>query len=164
MTEPHLEVRRADLDDEAWIRALMVERWHGETIAVHGRVYDPSTLPAFVAVEGLIEPVDVLTYVLENGSCEIVTLDALREGIGVGSLLVGAVLALARDVGCERLWLVTTNDNERALGWCRRRGFRQVAVHSGAVARSRELKPGIPLRSDAGVPIVDEIELEIQLV
>jgi N-acetylglutamate synthase-like GNAT family acetyltransferase len=164
VTEPYLEVRRADLDDEAWIRALMKERRHGETVAAHGRLYEPATLPAFVAVEGLIEPVGVLTYMLEGGACEIVTLDSIREGIGVGSLLIGAVLALARDVGCERLWLVTTNDDERALGWCRRHGFRQVAVHPGAVARSRELKPSIPLHSDAGVPIVDEIELEIQLV
>ena len=131
MIEPHLEVRRADLDDEGWIRALMLERRRAQSILVGERAYEPATLPAFVVVEGLIEPVGVLTYVLEGGACQIVTLDSLREGIGVGSLLVGAVLGLARDVGCERLWLVVAGDDERALSWCARRGFRRVAAREG---------------------------------
>jgi N-acetylglutamate synthase-like GNAT family acetyltransferase len=126
MTEPYLEVRRADIDDEGWIRELMVARGRGEIVTTGGRSFEPATLPAFVAVEGLIEPVGVLTYVLEEGDCRIVTLDALREGIGVGSLLLGAVMALARDVGCRRSWVVTPADDGRARAWIERRGFREV--------------------------------------
>ena len=55
----------------------------------------------------------------------------------------------------------TTNDNEHAQGFYARRGFALVAVHAGAVDRSRaELKPEIPATDDRGVPIRDELEYE----
>ena len=61
------------------------------------------------------------------------------------------------------MWLVTTNDNLRALAFYQRRGFRIIAVHTDAVARSREAKPEIPAVGDNGIPILDEIELEKEL-
>ena len=108
-------------------------------------------------------PSGLLTYTIDGDSCEIVTIDAMVERRGVGSLLIAAVEDAARDAGCTRLWLITTNDNERALGFYRANGFELVAVHEGAVARSRELKPSIPLVNEAGVPIQDEIEMERRL-
>ena len=105
----------------------------------------------------------LLTYTIDGDSCEIVTIDAMVERRGVGSLLIAAVEDAARDAGCTRLWLITTNDNEGALGFYRANGFELVAVHEGAVARSRELKPSIPLVNEAGVPIQDEIEMERRL-
>ena len=50
-----------------------------------------------------------------------------------------------------------------ALGFYQKRGFRLVAVHPGAVNESRKLKPEIPLIGNDGIPIRDEIELEIVL-
>jgi GNAT superfamily N-acetyltransferase len=46
---------------------------------------------------------------------EVVTVDALELGRGVGSLLLDAAGTLARRAGWRRLWLVTTNDNTAAL-------------------------------------------------
>ena len=40
--------------------------------------------------EGLPERVGVATYVVEDGRAELVTLDALREGAGVGRRLIEA--------------------------------------------------------------------------
>ena len=65
----------------------------------------------------------------------------------------------ARDAGCARLWLITTNDNEDALAFYRARGFTVTAIHRGAVDAARVLKPSIPLTDPRGVPIRDEIEL-----
>ncbi len=62
------------------------------------------------------------------------------------------------------MWLVTTNDNLRALYFYQRRGFRIVAVHRDAVMHSREIKPEIPSVADNGIPILDELELEKPLV
>ena len=76
---------------------------------------------------------------------------------------MGSVAEVAREAGCTRLWLVTTNDNDRALGFYRAQGFDVVAVHDGAVDASRRLKPSIPLVNGAGVPIEDEIEMERRL-
>jgi hypothetical protein len=61
------------------------------------------------------------------------------------------------------LWCITTNDNFPALRFYQKRGFRIVAVHPGAVERSRVMKPSIPLWGIDSIPIRDEIELEIPL-
>jgi hypothetical protein len=66
-------------------------------------------------------------------------------------------------VGCTRLWLITTNDNLHALRFYQKRGFMLVAVHRNAVEQSRKLKPEIPLYGKDGIPIRDEIELEMLL-
>jgi hypothetical protein len=38
-----------------------------------------------------------------------------------------------------------------------------AAIHRGAVDESRKLKPGIPLIGAHGIPLRDEIELEMVL-
>ena len=45
---------------------------------------------------------------------EIVTVEALVDGRGIGTALMDAVLAEATARQAPRLWLVTTNDNVRA--------------------------------------------------
>ena len=70
----------------------------------------------------------------------------------------------ATKAGCRRLWLVTTNDNTHALRFYQRRGFRIAAVHTGAIDEYRgTLKPEIGLTGNDGIPIRDEIELELAL-
>ena len=51
-------------------------------------------------------------------ACEVVTLNSLQPGRGVGTALLDAVAQAATAAGCERLWLVTTNDNLAALCFC----------------------------------------------
>ena len=105
----------------------------------------------------------LVTFHIAGDACEIVTLDSLHPGQGIGTALIEAVKAAAGAAGCRRLWLITTNDNLHALGFYQKRGFRLVAVHPGAVDDSRKLKPEIPLIGNDGIPIRDEIELEIVL-
>jgi len=67
-------------------------------------------------------------------------------------------------LSCTRLWLVTTNDNLHALRFYQRRGMCLVRVWPDATTRAREkLKPQIPLTGEHGIPIRDELELELQL-
>ena len=150
-----IEVRPLREEDRAWIRRMQVERWGSEISVAHGVAYEPARLPGFVA-EDDGRPVGVLTYHLDDDACEIVTIDALEPRRGVGTALMEAAVRL----GHERLWLITTNDNVGAQRFYERLGFRLVAVHEGAVARSRELKPEIPLVSVDGTPIADELEYE----
>jgi len=56
-----------------------------------------------------------------------------------------------------------TNGNLGALRFYQRRGFRIAAVRPNGVAASRRLKPGIPEVGEYGIPIRDEIELELML-
>jgi GNAT superfamily N-acetyltransferase len=101
-------------------------------------------------------------YSIDGGACEIVTIDSLIER-GIGTALVEAVTDAARAAGCGRLWLVTTNDNLPALRFYQKRRFALVAVHREAVAEARKLKPEIPLVGLDGIPIRDELELELEL-
>jgi ribosomal protein S18 acetylase RimI-like enzyme len=156
------EVRPAREEDRDWIRDLIEERWAGEFVVGHGVVSQPAELDGFVAMEGA-NVVGLATYRIEGDACEIVTIDALVEGRGVGSTLIEAVHERAHRAGCARLWLVTTNDNERAQAFYDKLGFRVVAVREGAVDEARKLKPSIPLIGPGGVPITDELEFERRL-
>ena len=147
--------------DREWVRETLRELW-GETVVSRGVVHNPTTLPGFVAEEGG-ERVGLLTYRVDGADCEVVTIDAFPEGVGAGTALLDAAARAARDVGCGRVWLITTNDNLRALRFYQRRGFRLVAVHPDALERSRELKPSIPEIGFDGIPLRDELELELRL-
>lgn len=107
--------------------------------------------------------VGLTTYEVAESECELVTIDAFRAREGIGSALFSAVREAAATHGCIRLWLITTNDNLEALGFYQRMGMRLVAVHQGAVDAGRRLKPAIPLIGEHGIPIHDELELELEL-
>jgi ribosomal protein S18 acetylase RimI-like enzyme len=152
--------------DRPWAAGLLSERWGSPLTVTRGRVWDASALPGFIAeMEAEVDgaPVGLVTYRIEGEECEIVSLDSLREGVGVGTALLEAVQEAARRAGCQRVWLITTNDNTPALRFFQKRGFRLAALYVGALAVSRQLKPEIPLRGVDSVPLRDEIELELPL-
>ena len=90
-------------------------------------------------------------------------MNSLKENIGIGSALLDAVKDAAKKQGCKLLWLITSNDNTHALKFYQKYGLKLVAVHRDAIAKSRRLKPEIPLTGKDGIEIRDEIELEMIL-
>ena len=155
-------IRPVEEGDRPWIDGLLRKRWSGETVVTRGKVHRPEALPGFVAFAGE-EKAGLLTYRIEGKEGEIVTLDSLEPGRGIGTALLDAFLASAREEGLERVWIVTTNDNTKALRFYQMRGFVLVSVHRDALERSRKLKPEIPLTGLDGIPLRDEIELELRL-
>ena len=148
--------------DRDWVERLIVERW-GEPIVVgRGGVWHPAELPGFAAFDG-DECVGLVTYEVDGEACEVVTIDALREGVGIGTALLEAVVDVARASGCSRVQLMTTNNNLRALAFYQKRGFRLVALRPGAIDEERKLKPSMPAHDPAGLPIRDELHLELTL-
>jgi Acetyltransferase (GNAT) family len=87
----------------------------------------------------------------------------IRLSSGVGTALIEAAREVALQSGCKRLWLITTNDNLNALRFYQKRRFMLVAIHRNALEVSRRLKPGISLIGYDGIPLRDEIELEMLL-
>ena len=155
-------IRPLDSGDRRWVSQFIAERWGADLVVVHGITYRPSILPGFVAVqEG--DKAGLVTYQMGAGDCEIVSLDSLRASRGIGTALIEAVKQEALEAGCHRLWLVTTNDNLHALRFYQKRGFVLVAVHRNAVDAARKIKPEIPLIGNDGIPLRDEIELEMVL-
>jgi ribosomal protein S18 acetylase RimI-like enzyme len=157
-----VQVRPTDGGDATWARALLTRSWGDVTVISRGVVHDATTLPGLVA-EDDGERVGLLTYHLDGAALEVVTVDAVRPGAGVGTTLLAAVRDVAKNIGARRVWLVTTNDNLAALRFYQRRGLRLMAVHAGAVDLARELKPSIPALGAYGIPLRDELELELPL-
>ena len=154
-------VRPLDDDDREWAKRLLEESWGSANIVTRGRLVDASRLPGFVAAAGSGDRLGLLTYEERNGQCEIVTLNSLQRGIGIGRRLIRRAVECAKEAGASRVWLITTNDNTDALKFYQRVGFRIAAVHRDAVTLARRLKLEIPLAGEDGVPIRDEIELEL---
>lgn len=148
--------------DSGWLCEFMRQRWGSAFVVSRGQMHEPGRLPGFIAEQDS-RVVGVATYHVSGAACELMTLDSLVEGQGIGVALINAVKTAARASGCVRLWLITTNDNIDALRFYQKRGFRLVAVYPDAIARSRKLKPEIPLIGAYDLPIRDEIELEMRL-
>ena len=164
MTFPMSEIRVKPLtaSDRPWLSRFTVEKWGSRIVVSKGTVYEPEKLEGFKVVQGG-KAMGALTYHVDGRECEIVTLNSLEEGVGVGSALLTAARDKAKSLGCRRLWLITTNDNLNALRFYQKRGLQIVAVYPHAIERSRKLKPGIPLVGNDGIPLRDELELEVSL-
>ena len=94
---------------------------------------------------------------------EVVTINALTPGAGVGRALMDAARAKALEVGARRVWLITTNDNTRAVRFYQRWGMDLAALHHDGVTTSRAVKPSIPLTGYDEIPIRHELELDLRL-
>ena len=135
------QIRPLDKSNRDWIVCLLEEYWGSTKIVTRGRIHHANELPGFLAVQAG-KPVGLVTYRVEGGECEVVTMNSLIEGIGIGSALLEAVRQVAASSRCKRLWLITTNDNTAALRFYQKRGLSLVAVHRNALEQSRRLKPG----------------------
>jgi len=160
--KPVFAIRPIQEDDRDWLSQFMVEHWGSEIMIAHNTTFRPAELPGFVAVRGE-KKVGLVTYNIEGAGCEIVTINSLRPNIGIGAALIDTVKRTARTAHCKRLWLITTNDNVRALKFYQKQGFELAAIHRGTVDESRKIKPEIPLIGNDGIPLRDEIELEMTL-
>lgn len=157
-------VRSLTDDDRPWLTGFMTERWGVPLAAGGGRLHRLDDLPGFAAVSADGAVAGVVTYLIEADTCEVVSIDSVVQGEGVGTALLEAACQAAAAAGCRRVRLITTNDNVDALRFYQRRGFRLAKLHPGAVDDSRaRLKPGIPKLGDHGIPLRDELELELEL-
>jgi RimJ/RimL family protein N-acetyltransferase len=129
-------------------------------MAAHGRLFEISELPGFIA-ERSGEWLGHVAYEIQGRMLEIVWIGSPRSGTGAGSALIAECVRVGLHLNLGRIWLVTTNDNVDALRFYQRRGFRLIALHPGAVAGARALKPEIPLVGSSGIPLRDELELEM---
>jgi ribosomal protein S18 acetylase RimI-like enzyme len=158
-----IEVRPLIESDRPWAVQVEAESWSTPVVARLGELVDPTKLPGFVARLDS-ERAGLASYAVRGEECELVTIRSLHEGRGVGRELLDAVRDAAIEAGCTRLWLITTNDNLRALELFQRWGMEIVAFHRHAVTEARRrLKASIPERGAQGIPIAHELELELRL-
>jgi ribosomal protein S18 acetylase RimI-like enzyme len=138
-------------------------RWHLLRVARRDELVHPLEHSQLLA-EQYGQMAGVLSYIIHGRACEILTLHVDDRHAGIGTALVEELKRLAREAGCARLWVITTNDNLEALRFYQRRGFRLTEIRAGAVDDSRaRLKPEIPVTGEHGIPLRDELVLEQDL-
>jgi GNAT superfamily N-acetyltransferase len=159
---PAFVVRPVTPADRATVDAFLAASW-SDFVARRGELVDARREEALLAeADGRLA--GVATLVQREDELEVLTLHAVERWQGTGTALLSAAIEVARSRGCRRVWLITTNDNVDALRFYQRRGLRLAKVDTGAVDWSRlTLKPGIRDIGLHGIPIRDELELELIL-
>lgn len=146
-----------------YVNKILQDEWCCPPSVSKGKIIDTTKLPGFIFIEG--ETIQgIITYNIDDVHCEIVTLNSFKENNGIGTILINAVLEVAKEQKCKRLWLITTNDDINAIRFYQKKGFDLVAIHINAMEASRRLKPSIPLIGMDNIPIKHELEFEIKLV
>ncbi|MDQ8734230.1 GNAT family N-acetyltransferase [Paenibacillus sp. LHD-38] len=143
------------------LRAEAIE-FRGSIIVSRGQVHSINKLPGYVVLIG-DEIKGMITFHISEGDCEIVSLDSKVEGQGIGTKLIDLVISAAREQNCNRVWMITSNNNIRAIRFYQKRGFDMKAVHQNAITEARKIKPSIPMAGFDGIPIRHEIEFELLL-
>lgn len=156
------QVREKTTEDLQWLIPYMRENWGSGQIVTKNELHDVTELLGFIAEQNR-RPVGVALYELANNECELLLLASFIHKVGIGSTLIEHVKRAAADKGCKRIWLVTTNDNLAAIRFYQLRGFSLAALYKNALEEARKLKPEIPLVGIDGIPLRDEVELEVLL-
>jgi [ribosomal protein S18]-alanine N-acetyltransferase len=74
-----------------------------------------------------------MMFVPGGTQADVLTIAVARTywGKGIGSALLGELLQAARERGCVEVFLEVREDNPRARGLYRRRGFEEIGVRRG---------------------------------
>jgi len=134
--------------------------WGSPEMVISSGIYDCTALDGFAYLNEEAVIAGLITYVVKDEECEIISLDSLEEKKGIGTALMKEVEKVAAGNRCKRIKLITTNDNLLALKFYQKRGFMISTIHRFAVEKARKVKPSIPMFGNDGIPIRDEIELE----
>ena len=145
------------------VERLVVDSWGGVHVAVHHELYDLRELPCLLAISDERELLGYCYYRLCKNECEIMAIESVTQNIGAGTALIKAVVKIAADTNCTRIYLQTTNDNVHAFRFYQRRGFTMCAVRWNELDYLRKIKPTIPLLGDDDIPLLHEIEFEMIL-
>ena len=153
----------SDVIEKKLISNFFVEHWGSPEMVVSSGKYHCDQLDGYASLnkENVIN--GLITYIIKGEKCEIISLDSIEEGKGIGTSLVNRVESTAKTKKCKYIEIITTNDNLNALAFYQKRGYRIVGIEINAVEKARKIKPEIPLISDEGIPIKDEIILVKEL-
>lgn len=161
ISPPHTITPIREKDKEK-VASFISERWGSPKSVSRGEVHDTTELPGFIC-EAKGKVIGLITYHFSGDDCEIVTLDSLERKLGLGTRLINRVIEVAKEKKCKRVWLITTNDNTKAMRFYQKREFDMVGFYRNAILESRKIKPEIPEFGEDGIPIKHEIEFEYKL-
>ena len=157
-----MELVKINQENRDRIDDFIIHQWFTMQMVVHGESIDLGKAEGWYACEDN-EIIGLITYRITRNEMEILSLDSLIENKGTGTALLNQTISEARNVGLERVRLITTNDNLHALRYYQKRGFDMIRFYHNALDDARKIKPEIPLTGMDGIPLKHEIELELLL-
>ena len=96
-----VQIRPTTADDQRWVQEFIKLHWGGvDYMTSHGVTFYPARLPGFIAQIDDLQ-VGLITFIIEEEACEIVTLDNVSLHRGVGSALLAEVCRVAREAACS---------------------------------------------------------------
>lgn len=136
------------------------QHWGTTEMVISSGIYDCSKLNGYAVLDNNTTVIGLITYIITNEECKIISLDSTEENKGIGTSLIQVVERIALENECKYINLITTNDNLLALKFYQKRGYVLAKIFRNAVEEARKLKPEIPFEGNDGIPIRDEIKLE----
>ena len=162
MNKTDFEISEISSEDSSLIASFITDSWGSPMSVSRGRIFNTANLPGYICKkENKI--IGLLTYNIDEGDCEIVTLNSKISNLGLATQMINKVIEKAKNCGCRRVWLITTNDNTHALRFYQKRGFEWIGFYKNSMDESRKLKPEIHEFGDDKIPIKHEIEFELRL-
>lgn len=152
-------IRKLNSNDLPRLKEFWKQYWGGEIMVIKGEVIQYNQVEGFVFGDWI----GLLTFLIRNDECEVTSFNSLEPGKGIGRALMDEMVREAKARKCKRIHLLTTNDNLNALKFYQKYGFEIEQINRGAINESRKQKPSIPLIGMNGIPLRDEIELELRL-
>jgi ribosomal protein S18 acetylase RimI-like enzyme len=145
-------------ENRGTVSQFFQHHWGSAQMIVSTGTYNCDELDGFICEEdGTI--IGLVTYVTREHEIEVISLDSIKEGRGMGAKLMDAVELVAKKNRIYEISLITTNDNLHALKFYQKRGYRIVKIIQDAVTKARKIKSSIPLVGNDNIPLHDEIQL-----
>ena len=157
-----MECKRINIRNRNLINAFIKQHWYTTTMIIRGKEIDMTKAEGFYFSEEK-NIIGLITYIVYNDILEITSLDSLQENQGIGSKLVEAVIHEVKERKCQKIVLITTNDNINAIKFYQKRGFDMAHLFRNTLDISRKLKPEIPLIGENSIPLRHEIEFELSV-
>lgn len=154
-----MNIKEITINNRNKIVSFFTEHWGSTEMVISTGVYKCDALDGFI-VEEDNQIIGLVTYVVKENEMEIISLDSLQEGKGIGSSLMDKVEDIAKQKNIQLVSLVTTNDNLNALKFYQKRSYRITSIIPNGVNQARNLKPSIPLIGEHGIPLHDELILK----
>ena len=156
-------IERISNETRQLVNQFFIDNWYSTDMSIRGEIIDGTKLEGFLLQENN-SIIGLVTYTFFDNICEIVTLDSKRENIGVGTALLKQMENVAINNNCNKIRLITTNDNMRALQFYQKRGYFLAKLYPNAMDEVRKHKSNVPELGYNDIPLRDEIELEKNLV
>ncbi|WP_342575949.1 GNAT family N-acetyltransferase [Solibacillus sp. FSL K6-1781] len=152
-------IEQINSENKDKVISFFKEHWGSSEMIISSGIYKCENLDGFIYEENL-QIVGLITYVIKYDEIEIISLDSILEGKGIGTVLIEKVENVAKQKQINIVSLVTTNDNLSALRFYQKRGYRITSIIPDAVNEARKIKASIPLIGNDGIPLNDELELK----